>query len=430
MRVLIISAEVWQDSQNGGNVLSNIFRDTGFVLAQIYCNPGTPQNRLCTHYYQMTDSMVIRGFLNRKPIGRAFDLDSDDTEHSEFNMKAEQPNKGFYAFFHNHRMGIFYAMRNILWNASNWKNGGLDKFVEDFDPDIIFAPCYGSKFMLRLTRYVSKLTGKKIISYISDDSYTLHQFSLSPLYWLNRFSVRRQLRQTFPYYALVYTMTETQKEQCEYDFGANMKILLKAVPLGEIPEKTAVGSPIRLIYAGGIYLNRWKTLAAVADEVREINKEGKKIQLDIYTGNEVSPKINLLLNDGENSIIHGIVSLNELHEIYKKSDIALHVESFDLKNRLAVRMSFSTKIVDCLASGCAVMAICDEKQGGFNYLKKEDAAICINSINDIKNQLSSIVNSSDVILSYAQKAKQCCQKNHDREKISKMIIEDFRSYCD
>ena len=237
MKVLIISAEVWQDSTNGGNVLSNIFGGTNFEIAQIYCNPGTPQNKMCTHYYQMTDGMVIRNFLNQKPIGRAFELPSLSAAQMEETPFAEQPNKSFYSFFHRHRLGIFFIAKNFLWNTSNWKNDALQKFVTDFDPDIIFAPCYGSEFMLRLTRHIAEMTGKKVISYISDDSYTLKQFRISPLYWLERFSVRRQLRKTFPYYSLVYTMTETQKEQCERDFKANMKILLKPVPFGEIPEK-------------------------------------------------------------------------------------------------------------------------------------------------------------------------------------------------
>ena len=72
MKVLILSAEVWQDGTNGGNVLSNIFSDMNFELAQVYCNPGVPENNCCTRYYQMTDSMVLHSFLRHKPIGNAF----------------------------------------------------------------------------------------------------------------------------------------------------------------------------------------------------------------------------------------------------------------------------------------------------------------------------------------------------------------------
>ena len=425
MKVLIISAEVWQDKTNGGNVLSNIFCDSGFEFAQIYCNPGTPENKLCTHYYQMTDGMMIRNFLKHKPIGRTFDIQVSTSIKKAENPLAEQPNKKFYSFFHNHRLGIFYVARNFLWNTSNWKNDGLCKFIKDFTPDIIFAPCYGNKFMLCLTRYIAEMTGKNVISYISDDSYTLKQFRISPIYWLERFSVRHQLRKTFPYYSLVYTMTETQKVQCERDFGANMKILLKAVPFKNIPEKRNVGMPIRLVYAGGIYLNRWKTLADIVEAIRVINKDVKRMQLDIYTGNEISSKINNLLNDGVNSTIHSAVSQVELLEIYHNSDIALHVESFDLKNRLAVRMSFSTKITDCLGSGCAVMAICDKKQGGFRYLQDMDAAICVSDKTEIFNALMRIVENPSLILDYAQKAINLCRINHDSHVIHQMIKEDF-----
>ena len=421
MKILIISAEVWQDGTNGGNVLSNMFSDTNFELAQIYCNPGTPDNNLCKNYYQMTDSMVIHGFLKHKPIGKVFVLEENEQKQG---TKPEEPNKKFYNFFRSHRLRVFYTLQSIIWNLSNWKNKGLNDFVKDFSPDIIFAPCYGNTFMLRLTRYIAKVTCKKVISYISDDSYTLKQFSLSPFYWINRFAVRRQLRKTFPYYSLVYTMTETQKEQCERDFGANMKILLKSVSFGDIPAKATVGNPIRLVYAGGIYLNRWKTLLEVANAVKALNTDGVKFRLDIYTANNL-PKKAGGLNDGVNSFVHSPVSQEELKNIYHNSDIALHTESFDLKNRLAVRMSFSTKIVDCLSSGCAVMAVCDEKQGGFVYLKENDAALCVSSKAEIYSVLEKIKNDNKIILDYAKKAQQCCANNHNKERITTTILTDF-----
>ena len=422
MKVLIISAEVWQDGTNGGNVLSNLFGETEFELAQIYCNPGEPRNELCRKYYQMTDSMVIRNFFRHKPIGKAFELEENGQKEE---TKPEKPNKKFYSFFRNHRLRIFQTAQMLLWNLSNWKNKGLDDFIKDFSPDIIFAPCYGNTFMLRLTRYVAKRTGKNVISYISDDSYTLKQFNLSLFYWINRFAVRRQLRKTFPCYSLVYTMTENQKRQCEKDFGANMKILQKSIAFGEIPEKVSVGAPIRLVYAGGIYLNRWKTLAVVADAVKKLNADGIKFRLDIYTANELTKRMASRLNDGVHSFVHAAVSQEELKRIYHNSDIALHTESFDLKNRLAVRMSFSTKIVDCLSSGCAVMAICDEKQGGFIYLKENNAALCVKSKSEIYRTLESIANHQQIILEYSKNAKKCCLLHHDKTKNTNMIITDF-----
>ena len=113
--------------------------------------------------------------------------------------------------------------------------------------------------------------------------------------------------------------------------------------------------------------------------------------------------------------------------IYQNSDIALHVESFDIKNKLLVRMSFSTKIVDCLSSGCAVMAVCDEKQGGIDYLKKEDAAICISNLDEIQKKLAEIVKDNEIIYKYKKKAEECCLRNHNVSQIEDMIKKDFES---
>ena len=96
MKVLIISAEVWQDGRNGGNVLSNIFGNSDWEFAQIYCNPGTPQNSICKKYYQMTDGMVLRNFFLHKPIGNEFVLKDSFLDNEN---KVEQPKKRFYSFF-------------------------------------------------------------------------------------------------------------------------------------------------------------------------------------------------------------------------------------------------------------------------------------------------------------------------------------------
>lgn len=427
MKVLIISAEVWQEKTNGGNVLSNMFRNMDWEFAQIYCNPGMPENKICSKYYQMTDGMVIRNTFSHKPIGKEFKFVFEEDESERQIEKVELPNQRFYSFFHKYRLGVFYFAKHLLWNISNWKNENLKRFIDDFSPDIIFAPCYGDKFLLRLARFVGDYTGKKIISYISDDHYTLKQFSISPIFWIERFILRSELRKTFPYYSLVYTMTETQKVQCERDLHANMKILRKAAPYVNVQNDKLVNSPIRIVYAGGIYLNRWKTLKMLVDALKEINKDGMKAILDVYTANEITSEISKALNDGINSIIHHSVSQSELAQIYQKSDIALHVESFDLKNRLLVRMSFSTKIVDCLSSGCAIMAICDSKQGGFEYLNSENAAICVSNIEEIKQALSRVIEDKHLIMEYANNAKQCCIRNHDVNKIEEMIKRDFEN---
>ena len=220
-------------------------------------------------------------------------------------------------------------------------------------------------------------------------------------------------------------MTQEQKRELEHELGANMKILCKGFDTSQIPVKQTIHHPIRIIYAGGIYLNRWKVLASVVNAIKKINETGEKIRLDVYTGNELNAKQKKALLVEGASYVHSAVPFSELMEIYNSSDLALHVESFDLKNRLSTRLSFSTKIVDCLSSGCAVMAIAWKEQAGFKYLRDNDAAICIDDKREIEKKLLEICNYPEILIEYQKKARDCCTKYHEKRTNGKRLRLDF-----
>jgi hypothetical protein len=429
VKVLVISAEVWRNDKNGGNVLSNIFGDTGYEFAQIYCNPGNPSNHLCKRYYQMTDSMMINAIFHKSKPGKLLNYQEFPCDENEVvEEKAEQENRSFYDFFRSHRLEVFYIIRSIIWKLAKWDTQELREFIESYNPDIIFAPCYASHEMLAIDRMAKQLAKVPMISYISDDNYGLRQFRISPLYWINRFVLRRNMRKTFKMYDLVYTMTDEQKQEYEKALHCKMKILRKSGDFKTVPEKKIVNKPIRMIYAGGIYVGRWKTLAKIAEAIREINKDGIKVVLDIYTGNTLTERQKVLLNDGINCRVHKSISLNELKKEYAESDIALHVESFELKYKLLSRISFSTKIIDCLSSGCATMAICWNQHSGYIYLKKHDIAICVDAVDKISNIIKNLIRNPEQIIDYADKAREFGLKHHQQEYIKKEFMTDLESY--
>ena len=264
--------------------------------------------------------------------------------------------------------------------------------------------------MLNMTRYVSKKTDAKIISYISDDHYSFKQFRLSPLYWLYRFSLRQSLKKTFRKYSLTYTMTEEQKQELTTALGANMKILRKGGDNKEIIGKNSVGNPIRIVYAGNLCCGRMETLFHISEVLKKINKNNVEIELSVYTNSIITNDIKTKLGDGRNSFLYGAVSQDTLKQIYNRSDIMLHVEAFSLKYKLLTRLSFSTKIVDCLASGCAVMCISWNGHSGYKYLQKNDAAICIDNLENVENVLKKLIDNNKLILEYRHKALNCLKK--------------------
>lgn len=135
------------------------------------------------------------------------------------------------------------------------------------------------------------------------------------------------------------------------------------------------------------------------------------------------------INDGSTARVHKAVSMAELMDIYHKSDVALHAEAFDITNRHVVRMSFSTKIVDCMDSGCAVMAICDKKQAGGSYLRRNECAICIHDLKQIESVLRNIVDYPNQLIKMQNKAFEVGRKYHLQENITRDLINDFESLC-
>ena len=97
-------------------------------------------------------------------------------------------------------------------------------------------------------------------------------------------------------------MTDEQMEQCSRDFGVKMKVLKKNGLFDIRYLKKNVQTPIRIVYAGGIYLNRWKTLAALVDAMRKINAAGIKMVLDVYTNNPLDEQMEKCLNDSSTSV--------------------------------------------------------------------------------------------------------------------------------
>ncbi len=414
MNILVISYETWCDTTNGGNVLSNIFADfKDDNFAQIYCSSGLPQNRLCSRYYQISDKMLMTR------SGRSFETDGTAQQESvpaQDALFTKTKNSPLHEFF---RLG-----REIMWKVFPWKTKELSKFITGFKPDVIFAPCYYYAHTSWLAQYAYKLTGCPIISYISDDNYSMRKISFSPSFWINKLITRKAIRNLFSKCSLIYTMTDAQKREYEEIFCKPMKILCKSASFEDV-QSNPPHKPIRLLYGGGLYLKRWKILLEIKKALEKINSGEKKAYLDIFTAQNPPQKYVNALNDGKNSFIRPAVSYERLMQEYHASDIAVHVESFDRKNFLLTRLSFSTKIIDCLRSGCAVFAIGPRGQAGIDYLEDNDAAVCVRDKEDIFTALCGLIDNTQMISDYSRRAIELGRRNHSASEIAAGIKKDF-----
>ena len=423
MRILLLSDEVWNDKINGNNVTTNWFEGMDVEFANIYASPGTPYNNCCSRYFQITDMMMLKSILKGTKAGKALgkvQMQSADTESS-----AEKEPQKLYRFLKSISGSYLRFARELLWLWGQYDTKAMKQFIDEFQPDVIFSERMASCKMLRLEKIVGSICNAPMLAFTGDDEYSLKQLSFSPFFWINRFMVRRRLKENVKKYRIYYTLSQEQKEYYERIFGCKCKLLHKCGELTAGHTAHEVHNPIKLIYAGKFYCNRWKVLGQIADVIREINENEVNMVLEIYTKDIPTKRQNKLLNDGRSSIIKGAVTQEKLWNIYQNADIALHVESSDLKYKLATRFSFSTKIIDCIFSGCAVLAYCWDRHSGWTYLKREDAGICVSTKEQLKDVLKAIAADHSIINEYASKALSCGARNHSRHKVQQMLIEDF-----
>ena len=423
MKILVLSNTPWSIDNSFGNSFSNIFGGIeGLEFANIYCRYGEPHNNIVNRYFQITEKSLLRNLTNKNcPSGS----EVLKTEQSDLlNVNEEK----LFNHARKNRFQIYFWLRNLVWKIGRWKSIELKKFISDFNPDIIFQPVYYSTYLNDIALFIKEYTNAPMLCYVSDDVYTLRQFSLSPFYWINRFIVRRKVRKVIKSCEILYVISDIQKREYEKCFNKECRILTKGADFTEEPYfKNSYNKPLILVYTGNIGGSRWRMLEFIGRSLKLINAEGIKAKLLIYTMTPITNKMRKKLSIDNCVSLMGGVPSSEVAHIQKDADILVHVESFSLKERLQVHQSLSTKIVDYFAACKCIFAVGSMDMASINYLSENDAAVIATSKKEILEKIIEITNNSHLIHEYAQKAWECGKCNHQIDTIQSLLYNDLNT---
>ena len=423
LKILILSDTAWNTDNSFGNTFSNFFDNIkGLEIANIYCSYGVPKNNIVNNYFQITEKSLLINLMNKKiPSGRELtDLDCanhlNKTENKLFNHARKK------------RLQMYFWVRDFIWKIGRWKSSELQKFISDFGPDIVFQPIYYSNYLNDIALFIKEFTNVPMVGYIGDDIYTLQQFSLSPLYWINRFMIREKVKKVVGKCNYIYVVSDIQKKEYEKIFNIDCKILRKGAEFSDKPRlKRVYEKPIKLIYTGNIYAGRWKVLSSIGEALEKINSNSLSAKLFIYTMTPMTKKMKKHLTMNENIVMMGGVPSSEIKHIQNEADILVHVESFDLKEKLLVRQSFSTKIIDYLTAAKCIFAVGDKSIASIKYLAMNDAAVIAFSEKAVYLKLKEIIEDNNKLLEYGEKAWNCGKHNHQIDSIQSKLYKDLHA---
>ena len=426
MKILVISNSPWDDSNSFGSTFSNFFQ--GFEkndIASIYCSGGEPNTQSCGRFFRISEGALIRTIKNPKKEA------GEEVFVSEKEQSAPtESRKAFLDFARKHRWIIFFWFRELLWRLGRWKGKKLDDFIEEFNPDVVVLPTYSYSYINKLALHIQKKWDLPMVSYVSDDEYTLKQFSLSPLYWLNRFYQRKWVKKGIENSKILYTISTVQKTDYEQCFSVPCKVLTKFSSFDEPPAtKESYNKPLRIVYTGNIGGNRWKSLSLLAQALQEVNGCGEEATLEIYTATPTTKAMCKALNVQGCSEIKGKVSAAEVRRLQHEADLLVHVEAMDLKNRLLVRQSFSTKLVDYFKMARPILAIGPMAVASMAHLVDNRCALTCCTKEEVVEQIKSVLHDPKKLEQLSQSAYECGKAHHDKEKLQSMLIKDLEEIC-
>ena len=418
-KVLVISTNAWRDN-TGINTLIEMFKcwDVNRI-AQIYTKSTLPHTSVCNEFFSISESAVMKSVLNRK-ISTGHKVHNELVEEQTKDAQALSEEK-LYASAKGKLREFMAVCREIVWKIGKWKTTELNQFIDEVDADVLFVPIYPTIYMGRIQKYIIDRTNKPVVSYISDDNYSFQSTGKDPISLIQRLILRKYVKYIVGHSSKLMVIAPKQKEEYDRIFGVDSVVMTKGIDF-EPFEPYVVSCPIKMVYTGKLIIGRWKSLAAIAEALGDINRDGIKAELDIYTTDSLTEEQLKALNRN-GCCVKGALTLSQVKEVQKKADILVFVESLEERFKYTARLSFSTKITDYLKSGKCIFAIGDKNIAPIDYFNRYDSAVTASYYEEISIKLTELLNRPKMIEEYAQKAYSCSEAHHERSRMDSLLIE-------
>lgn len=429
MRVLFISSPTWDISNSYGNTFSNLFG--GMEELEVYniaCNSGKNKNEIVKAALQLTDKAVLKSIfsLNYDPCVE-MPLDGGDEN--------EVVGKNLYKKLRNKRYTLFFLIREIIWKFGRWKKSSkLDSFLKEVNPDVLYINIYGDFFnyVSRVQYYIIKKLNVPVVGHINDDNYHYRKYGFSPLKYYLHYEVRKSLIKIVRECEYVECFAPQMKEEYEKIFHVPFYIIGKGLRKNEMPSNYYIPSNEKellvLAYTGNLDDGRYEILYRLGLSLDKLSYI-RKCKLVITSGTyPTDDMINKFLTC-HCIDYRGSVSIEEIKKVQNNADYLIHVDNFDPYSISMYRLSFATKIIDCLRTGHPMIAIGPSCVNSIQELSNNDIAFVINKMEDIELKVQQLLEGKVDVNKIQNNVKSYLEEKRDLTTIQYGIKNRLLSLC-
>ena len=163
MKLLVISHNpVSRYNAMGKTIASFLAAMKPEEVCQLYLYPSYPCPQICGSFYRITDKDVLRGLPGGKIVPERIDQDA-----SGFSSREDAARYGTVL---KNKPPVRLA-REILWGSASWYTRALRSWLEQEQPDCIFAAGGNAAFLYQMALTLSRDYGLPLIAYLCDEYY-------------------------------------------------------------------------------------------------------------------------------------------------------------------------------------------------------------------------------------------------------------------
>ncbi|MBQ6825226.1 MAG: glycosyltransferase [Clostridia bacterium] len=358
-------------------------------LAQIFSSTKKPCKGHCETLFQITDKQMLVSWKALKAkTGIIYHYDDLEDEWQDNDLEVGNGAvKKMYSLGSKHTP-LTHLLRGLLWRKKFWCTKKLNEWLDNFKPECVFLAFSDDYFIPQIALYVAKRYNVPIVSCIGDDYYFNTKFSISPAYYLYKYTYRHLIRKVFAHEGSAIYISDKIRDKYNSEFGLDGETVYLT---SEIKRKEF--APFNkqnpyITYFGNIGMGRNLSLNDIATALGKINPEYK---LHIYS-NALSKELYEIFNDNPNAEYHGSIPYAEVEKNMARSDMTVVVEGFRKEDVLLSRYSLSTKAADALASGAAILAYGHSDCGIIEYLKSTGASAVCSDKSKLVDTISEFIN--------------------------------------
>ena len=264
--------------------------------------------------------------------------------------------------------------------------------IRVFDPEVIYT-VGESVTALDIAYRLSKNFDIPIVIHFMDNWKHSIEWYSNPLLKGYQKRLKRYCDLCYSRSTYCIAIGEQMSKAYETETGIKHGIIMNSIDtnLFSCAPRTA-GEVIHFVYAGGLHLGRDKALQHIGECIEQVcAKTGKHALFCIYTSPE-----NIDLYEAEfahlkNTKLCRAVAHDQIYDIYRESDVLVHVESTALESNEFFKYSVSTKISEYLATGRPFLFWGPKSIYLFGFLRDNQLAYTVSNEIELEDSIEELM---------------------------------------